>query len=140
MTNIPPVVTGHYPTFVPAVNEDGNGLGGIWLPEVAVPLGTYQGFNPRKKEANAPNYMTRFYGSFWPFAITKAERDKTGDPRLSLEERYANKEDYVEKVILETNKLLGDRLLIKEDADRIINAAKASSWPPVMLETWPFWK
>ena len=140
MTHIPPIVTGHYPTFVPAVDEDGNGLGGIQLPEVSVPLGTYQGFNPRKKEANAPNYLTRFYGSFWPFAITIAERDKSGDPRLSLAERYGEKESYLEMVISETNQLLDERLLIKEDADQIIETAKKISWPPSMLETWPFWE
>ena len=84
--------------------------------------------------------MTRFSGSFWPFAITKAERDKSSDPRPSLEERYGSKENYLKKVIDETNKLLGDRLLIQEDADSIIAAAKTISWPPVKLETWPFWK
>ncbi len=140
MSNIPPVVIGHHPTFVPAVDKDGNGLGGIRLPDITVPLGTYQGFNPRKNEANAPNYMTSFYGSFWPLARTEAERDQSGDPRLSLTERYGGKDTYVKNVIAETNKLLGDRLLTQEDADKIRANAKAIYWPPVMLETWPFWK
>ncbi|HSM24360.1 MAG TPA: alpha/beta hydrolase domain-containing protein [Anaerolineaceae bacterium] len=140
MSNIPPVVIGHYPTLVPAVDKDGNGIGGIRLPDITVPLGTYQGFNPRRNEANAPNYMTSFFGSFWPLASTQAERESSGDSRLSLEERYNGKESYVKNVIIETNKLLGDRLLTQEDADRIIADAKAKHWPPVMLETWPFWK
>jgi len=140
MTQIPPTILGHYPTFVPSVDVDGNGLGGIRLLELAVPLGTYQGFNPRKKEANSPNYMTRFYGSFWPFTVTKNERIKNGDPRLSLEERYGSKENYVSMVISETNKLLKERFLIEEDANSIITAAKTLSWPPVKLNTWPFWK
>ncbi|MDX2415548.1 MAG: alpha/beta hydrolase domain-containing protein [Bacteroidales bacterium] len=140
MTVIPPLVTGHYPTFVPAVDKDGNGLGGIRLPELAVPLGTYQGFNPRIKEANATDYLTRFNGSFWPFALTKEERITKGDTRLSLEERYGSKEDYLKMVIAETNKLVEDRLLLKEDAVIIINNAEMLSWPPVMLDNWPFWK
>ncbi len=140
ITVIPPLVTGHYPTFVPAVDKDGNGLGGIRLPELAVPLGTYQGFNPRIKEANATDYLTRFNGSFWPFALTKKERITKGDTRLSLEERYGSKEDYLKMVIAETNKLVEDRLLLKEDADIIINNAEELSWPPVMLDNWPFWK
>ena len=139
MSNIPPVVLGHYPTFVPAVDADGNGIGGIRLPEVSAPLGTYQGFNPRKEEANAPNYLTRFYGSFWPFAVTKEERLRSKDSRLSLEERYSSKEVYVQTVIEETNKLLEARLLLKEDADNIIKNAKKINWPPVKLGTWPFW-
>lgn len=140
MTNIPPVVCGHYQTFVPAVDKDGNGLGGIRLPEFSVPLGSYQGFNPRKKEANASDYLTRFDGSFWAFTISKKEREMLGDPRLSLEERYGSKEEFLKKVIFETKKLLKERLLIKEDADRIIDSYRALSWPPVQMETWPFWK
>lgn len=140
MTNIPPVITGHWPTFVPAVDEDGNGIGGIRLPEVAVPLGTYQGFNPRKMEANAPNFMTRFNGSFWPFAETTDDRLETGDQRQSLEERYGSKESYMEKLTMETTELLADRFLIDEDAVKIIDSAKNLDWPPVMLDTRPFWK
>jgi hypothetical protein len=140
MTQIPPKVIGRYPTFVPTVDIDGNGVGGIRLIEVAVPLGTYQGFNPRKKEANAPNYLTRFYGSFWAFAYTKKERIANGDPRLSLEERYGSKEVYLERVIKQTKKLLAERFLIKEDADNIIQTTKNICWPPVQLDTKPFWK
>lgn len=50
MTIIPPKIIGHYPTFVPAVDKDGNGLRRIRLPEVAVPLGTCQGLYPRVKD------------------------------------------------------------------------------------------
>jgi hypothetical protein len=140
MKQIPPKVIGRYPTFVPSVDIAGNGIGGIRLTEVAVPLGTYQGFNPRKKEANASNYLTRFYGSFWAFAKTKKERIENNDPRLSLEERYSSREVYVELVTEQTNKLLEEGFLIKEDADMIINNAKTISWPPVQMDTWPFWK
>ncbi len=140
MTIVPPEVTGHYPTLVPAVDQDGNGLGGIRLPEVTVPLGTYQGFNPRIKEANAIDYLTRFNGSFWPFAVTSDERIIKGDTRLSLEERYGSKEKYLQILTAETNKLVKDRLLLREDADKIINSAIELSWPPVMLDTMPFWK
>ena len=80
-------------------------------------------------------------GSFWPFATTKEERIKNGDPRLSLEERYGGKiENYVEQVIMEVNKLLTDRLLTQEDADKIIASSKTISWPPMMLETSLFWE
>jgi hypothetical protein len=140
MTVIPPAITGHWPTFVPAVDKDGNGTGGIRLPDVAVPLGTYQGFNPRKKEANAPNYMTRFNGSFWPFAVTRIDRNENNDQRPSLEERYGNKESYVEQLITATNELLSDRFLIEEDVLKIIDSARNLSWPPVMLDNPPFWK
>jgi len=140
MRNVPPIMIGHYPTFVPATDKDGNGLGGVRLPDITVPLGTYQGFNPRKQEANAPDYLVGHIGSFWPFAATKEERNKNDDPRPSLEERYGGKENYVEQVIIEVNKLLADRLLTQEDANKITAEAKAISWPPLMLEASPFWK
>jgi len=72
--------------------------------------------------------------------LTKAERDSSGDSRISLEERYGGKDSYMENVIAETNKLLVDRLPTQEDADKIIADAKAINWPPVILETWPVWK
>lgn len=72
--------------------------------------------------------------------LTKAERDSSGDSRISLEERYGGKDSYMENVIAETNKLLVDRLLTQQDADKIIADAKAINWPPVILETWPVWK
>jgi hypothetical protein len=72
--------------------------------------------------------------------LTKAERDSSGDSLISLEERYGGKDSYMENVIAETNKLLVDRLLTQQDADKIIADAKAINWPPVILETWPVWK
>ncbi len=140
MTEIPPLVLAYYPTFVPAVDGDGNGKGGIRLPDVSVPLGTYQGFNPRNANAGSPNYLTRFYGSFWPFTKSTEERMENGDPRHSLNERYSDQEDYLEKVIRETNLLLINKFLIAEDADRIISSARENKWPPVSLETSPFWE
>jgi hypothetical protein len=63
-------------------------------------------------------------GSYIPFAKTKEERMKTGDPRLSLEERYKDNADYVEKLALAARTLIEERFLLPEDAARIINAAK----------------
>lgn len=140
MTQVPPKIVGHYPTFVPSVDEDGNGLGGIRMPDLTAPLGTYQGFNPRNPEANAPNYMTSFYGSFWPFALTKEERIERGDTRLSIEERYAGKEAYVQQVIAKVKQLQAERFLTQKDADEYIAVANAMSWPPVTQDRSPFWK
>ena len=47
MTVMPPEMGEPYVTMVPNFDEDGNGVGGIRLPELQVPLGTYQGWNPR---------------------------------------------------------------------------------------------
>ncbi len=140
ISNIPPVITDRYITFVPAVDKDGNGKGGIRLPEVSVPLGTYQGFNPRKKEAGGYGYLTRFSGSFWPFALTREERLKNNDPRLSIEERYRDKDEYISMVRKAANDLLEKKFLIPEDANSIIDFAEKLVWPPEQTETYPFWK
>ena len=71
---------------------------------------------------NAPEYLMRFYGSFWPFTVTRTDRIERGDPRPSMEERYSNKKSYLDQVMLKTNKLLEERFLIREDADKIIAA------------------
>ena len=51
--------------------------------EVQVPLATYTGWNLRAPEIGAPEQLATQIGSFIPFARSKAEREKTGDPRLS---------------------------------------------------------
>jgi hypothetical protein len=63
-------------------------------------------------------------GSYIPFAKTKEEREKSGDPRLSLEERYKDNADYVRKLALAARTLIEERFLLPEDAERIISAAR----------------
>jgi hypothetical protein len=60
-----------------------------------------------------------------PFSISKSERASTQDPRLSIEERYANQEAYVEAVKLASQRFVKERLLLPEDAERSIERAKA---------------
>jgi hypothetical protein len=66
-------------------------------------------------------------GGYVPFAKTKAERLTAGDPRPSLEERYGTHEKYVAVVRTAAAKLVRDRFLLQEDADRLIKDADASN-------------
>lgn len=61
-------------------------------------------------------------GSFWPFAKTAADRG--ADPRPSLQERYGSYESYVVKVEEAARKLVSERFLLPEDAERIVEEAK----------------
>ncbi len=61
-------------TRVPLPDADGNDRGGIRLPEIAVPLGTYTGWNLRRPEVGAPARLARWSGSFVPFARDEALR------------------------------------------------------------------
>ena len=65
-------------------------------------------------------------GAYWPFAKTKAERVASGDPRLSLEERYGSHQAYVDTVKKAADKAVAERFLLREDADRLVAQAAAS--------------
>ena len=139
-TIVPPRVGERYQTLVPAFDVDGNGVGGIRLPELEAPLGTYQGWNPRATIFGAPDYLTRFDGSFWAFEVTEDERETAGDPRPSLETRYTNGEQYVHQVTDAVRRLVADRILLEEDGDAYVDIAEHLAWPPAPLDGNPFWR
>jgi hypothetical protein len=105
-------------------DADGNGIAGIRIPEVAVPVATYTGWGLR---SNANGDGCDHFGQMIPFAKTKAERTASGDPRPSLEERYASSADYVGKVTSAANALKAERLLLDEDVQAAVAKATASS-------------
>ena len=86
-----------YPIQVPQVDADGNDFGGVRYPDMQAPIATYIGWALRKAGfAEGELMMTN--GCLKAFARTKAEREKIGDPRLSIEERYPNHQAYVDIV------------------------------------------
>jgi hypothetical protein len=97
------------------------------MPELAVPVATYTGWNLRSPEIGAPKMLSSQYGSFIPFARTKAERMKSGDPRLSLEERYAGKDDYLKKFAAAAKSLADQRYLLPEDVQALAQRG-AAEW------------
>jgi hypothetical protein len=126
-TQEPPELGKPYALMVPQVDQDGIDRAGIRMPELAVPLATYTGWNLRAPEIGAPEMLATQIGSFIPFARTKAERMKSGDPRLSVEERYSGKDDYVKKFEAAAQSLAGQRYLLPAD---VANLAKrgAAEW------------
>ena len=123
----PPQIMGEYPIYAMKVNKDGNGIDGVRLPDITVPIATYTGWNRTKAGFGGDNRLCTASGSFIPFAATKAERLASGDPRPSLEERYPSHDYYVKLVTYEAKKLVRERLLLEEDAQAIINAATANT-------------
>jgi hypothetical protein len=120
---IPPKAGKPFQALLPAVNADGNETSGILLPEVAVPLGTYTGWNLRSPQVGAETMLSPLDGMFIPFAKTKAEREKSGDPRLSLEERYPTSADYLTRLTEAAQKLQAEGFLLGEDVKRITERA-----------------
>jgi hypothetical protein len=127
----PPKVGQPFPVLVPQVNADGNETAGIRLPEQLVPLATYTGWNLRDPKVGAPDVIYNMVGSFIPFARTKAEREASGDPRLSIEERYKDKEEYLRKVTEAAVALSGAGFLLKEDVEKA-GAKAAARWDSIM--------
>jgi hypothetical protein len=121
----PPLLGPSYPILVPLTDESGIALAGVHDVEAQAPLGTSTGWNVRAPGHRPPN-LCSLTGSYFPFATTKAERKASGDPRLSLQERYKNHAGFVARVKLAADELVEEGLLLQEDADADIAAAKAS--------------
>lgn len=115
----PPVVKGEYVVGVPSCDRDGNDVGTLNLPDVAVPLATYTGWNMRRKDVGAEESLASLLGSYLPFARTRAERIKTGDPRLSLQERYPDFLAYTQHYKAACTRLVARHLLLPEDAQAL---------------------
>ena len=112
-----------YPIFIPVVDKDGNDIAGIRLPDVSVPLATYMGWN-LGSEGFAKGSLCSVIGSVIPFPVTKSDRKKSADPRLSIEERYENKKAYVQHVEEVAEALVEKRLLLKDDAKLYVELAR----------------
>ena len=116
---------GPYVALVSKVDADGNELGGIRLPAIAVPSATHTGWNWYKTPELTGELCDRD-GTYAPFAVTKVERERAGDPRPSLEERYGDKNGWLAKLRAAAAQLVIERVLLIEDADRMIAAAEQS--------------
>ncbi|MDB5094328.1 MAG: hypothetical protein JWO85_2429 [Candidatus Eremiobacteraeota bacterium] len=114
-TREPPGIGAPYATLVPRVDADGIDLGGVHLPEVAVPLATYAGWNLRTPSTGFGDRLVDFYGTFVPFAATRAQRFAASDPRRSIEERYAGREAYLRAYDAAEEALVRDGYLLDED-------------------------
>ncbi len=112
-----------YPIQVPQVDHDGNDLGGVRYPDLQAPIGTYLGWALRKS-GFAEGELLSTNGSIVTFARTKAERTTKGDPRLSIEERYATHEAYVDAVKQAVDGLVKEGFMLPEDGERYLEGAR----------------
>lgn len=120
-----------YPALVPAVDADGNTRSGVRMPELQVPLATYTGWNLRREGFGAGAFCIAT-GSYLPFAATRAQREASGDPRPSLQERYGTRAKYLQQLDAAIRNMVSERLVLPEDAPRIRGRAAeaASALPP----------
>jgi len=117
-----------YPSYVPKTDADGNDVAGVRLPEVTVPLATYTGWALRS--GPQANDGCEAAGQFVPFPKTKADRMNSGDPRLSIEERYPSLSAYSSAVEKAIDDMIAKRLMLPEDKpsnlNRLVRAGAAT--------------
>jgi hypothetical protein len=111
-----------YPTLVPAVDEDGNDVAGVRAPMVQAPLATYTGWSLRAR-GYGHGAMFEFNGSTIALPDTESERAATGDPRRSIEERYATRDGYARAIEAAALRLVEEGLMLEEDVARAVQAA-----------------
>lgn len=119
----PPEVGPAFPILVPQVDGDGNETGGLRMPEIAVPLATYTGWNLYDSRYGPTNEVAHMSGSYIPFAVTRAARQAGGDPRPSIEERYANRQHYLGLVAEAAMQLIEEGYLLDQDLPQILARA-----------------
>src|ERR1700691_1493322 len=117
----PPKVGPAFPVLVPQVDADGNERDGVRLPEITVPLATYAGWNLRDPSIGAPDQRVSFEASYIPFPKTAADRQKMGDPRKSIAERYASREEYLAQYKKAVDALVQQRWILPEDRAALLH-------------------
>ena len=124
-TIVPASVGRDYPCLVSQVDADGNEVAGIRLPLVSVPLATHLGWNRRHADIGGEGQTLStggasggtLRGSSIPFAATRRERETSGDPRLSIEERYPSQEGFLQQIEDAALQLAADGYLLEEDVE-----------------------
>ena len=92
-----------------------------------MPLATNTGWNLRHPDIGNPDLYLGVTGglSGWtlPFPTTRADREASGDPRPSIEERYASREEYIRLVDEAARALVDKGYLLAEDLEEMMERA-----------------
>ena len=120
---VPAVLGERYQNYVSAVDADGNEVAGVRMPDVAVPVASYTGWNPRDPGTGGVGQNHLMLGSTFPFPATRSERERTGDPRPSIEERYGDRDGYLAQVRAAAEALVQQRYMLAEDVEMAVRLA-----------------
>jgi hypothetical protein len=123
LSELPPKTGAPFGSFVPSIDADGNDVPGIRAVELAAPLATFTGWNPRHPDQGAPGDLMSMMGSTVPFAVTKAARDASADARPSIEERYASRTGYLARAREAAVRLVAQRHMLAEDVEAVVERA-----------------
>src|SRR5262249_18731330 len=120
ITMEPPKVGKSFTMLITQVDQDGNDLGKVHLPELSVTLATYTGWNLHDPSIGAPDQRTSFLRSCIPFAKDATLRQKSGDPRPSIAEHYTSRDQYIGKYTEAAMKLIRERFVLAEDLSSVV--------------------
>jgi hypothetical protein len=125
IARLPATLGDAHPTYVSAVDGDGNEVAGIRMPDIRVPVGTHTGWVPRAASTGGGGQLLDMMGTTAPFAATARERAERNDARPSLEERYRDREAYVSRVRAAAEALANAGYIVPEDVDVATQLAAA---------------
>jgi len=120
----PPQVGKPFPALVPQVDADGNERDGVRVPELSAPLATYASWNLRDPSIGAPDQRVSFEASYLPFPKTAAERQRKGDPRRAIEERYPSREEYLAQFTNALDELVKEHWILPEDRAAVLHRSE----------------
>ncbi|MCX8997130.1 alpha/beta hydrolase domain-containing protein [Rhizobiaceae bacterium BDR2-2] len=123
-TSMPPATGQQYRVGISAIDSDGNSIGGVPHPLLIAPAGTHTGWQIRKA-GYAQGELFNVFGSYWPFAATRADRLRDNDSRPSLEERYGSEQAWRDALAEGLAGLADEGFLLEEDKARILERAEA---------------
>ena len=103
-----------YGVRVPVLDADNNERGVLRMPAVSVPVATYTGWNLRNPGIGVPEALLGLAGGYLEFPKTERDRVASGDPRRSIEERYADFNTYLEKTMRAADTLILTGYLLEE--------------------------
>jgi hypothetical protein len=113
-----------YPCAVSAVDVDGTPTAGGRKPDVTLPVAPHRRIKNRHVDSGGAGQIIDYFGSSVPFARTAAERERLGDPRASLEERYSSIGAYEAAVRAAAQQLVEERQLLAEDVELCVRLAR----------------
>jgi hypothetical protein len=121
-----PVIEGPaYPCLVSGVDGDGNEVAGLRLPDLTRPVATHAGWNVRDPKTGSPEQQIPMQGFTRWFPKTRTDREKTGDPRPSIEERYESRSRYAELIKLDADDLARQGYVLEQDVEPVVANALA---------------
>lgn len=127
-TILPPIQGEHYPAYVSDINEDFNEISGLRLPDLMVPVASYTGWNLRHPSIGNEDLVIGITGGLagWTLGLpsTKEARINSNDPRLSIEERYASRDEYLQQFQQAIDLLIEERIILADDSQDLLQRAQ----------------